>query len=671
MRGLKFKLVTLPIILVFIAMVVLGINTTIGLRNSMFAQMEELGVDLAEQITAELEDKALSIDIIVGMIEKNFEGVGKMIVTDHGLVSNQYLSRLSEEMGIDEINYFNPEGEVLYSSINEYVGWVAPEGHPVSDFAKGQATVKFEDIRKDTVSDKYLKYGYVRGKEGYFVQLGIEANDLQNLIDMFGFQALMERVGLDESIVFASIVDQNLTVIADSYIDEIGAIYDDESMILAAHQGQIVAERYLFEKKNVEVYEILFPLVVRGEYIGALCLGFSMDEVNLAMANGLRRLVLISILTFIVLGGTLYVIANRAIKSINLVKKNLGLIAEGNLKHVDIAGNQSRKKDEISDMMVSLEKTQLALANIIKNVLSSTEQVTSLAEELNVAAEQTSAASEQVTRSINEIATGTGEQAANVERAVSETGILNDRIENIVGEANMLNDISLESKEFIELSLNEMQQLLNATEDSSKASEDIFKVIQASAEHSKEIESLASDIADIASQTNLLALNASIEAARAGEYGQGFAVVAEEIRKLAEISDKTVANIKQITDISIHNTDSSLKTVEELSQATSKQTQLIHISDKNLKKISRSISTLTALAEEMKKHCGVMDESKQNISTMLENLSASAEENAASSEEISASAQEQTASMGEIESSSETLTKLALELQKLVDKFQV
>ncbi|QNO16008.1 hypothetical protein HYG86_15150 [Alkalicella caledoniensis] len=671
LRGLKFKLVVVPIILLFVAVVGLGMNTVIGLQNSMFTQMENLGQDVARQIISELENKALTIELITEIIEEKISGTGKSVISNYNSLSNSYLAQLAGDLDIAEINWFNSQGEIIYSSIEEYVGWIAPEDHATLKFYNSSDDVFFEEVRQDSASDNFLKYGYVRGDNGYFVQLGVSANELQNLTDAFSFQSMMEKISEEDSIIFASIIGSDLTVIADNEVSEIGKVYDDEITIQAAQNREFAAERWFFEEGNVEVYELSIPLELNGDYIGALCLGLSMDSVNTAVKGALNRLILISILAFIIIGVILFSVANNSIKSINIVKENLKLMAQGNLRETNLPTKYLSKKDEISDMLLSLRETQVSLGGIIENVLGATKEVSELSEELSATSEQSSSASEEVARAIQEIASGAGEQAKDVENAVNETDMLNARIENIVDESNNLNDISVENKESIDTSLKDMQELLTATEESSKSSAEILRVIQASAQHSKEIESLASSIADIAAQTNLLALNASIEAARAGEAGKGFAVVAEEIRKLAETSNKTVADIKKITDISIENSSQSLNTVEQLNQAAGRQAELIRISDQNLNKISQNSNHLTELSAKLKEHCVAMDLSKESISSMLGNLSASAQENAAGSQQISASSQQQTASMEEIAKSSESLTQLALDLQKLVEKFLV
>ncbi len=181
---------------------------------------------------------------------------------------------------------------------------------------------------------------------------------------------------------------------------------------------------------------------------------------------------------------------------------------------------------------------------------------------------------------------------------------------------------------------------------------------------------VASDmIKNIAKQTNLLALNASIEASRAGESGRGFAVVAEEIRKLAEQSNNFADEISHIIVELTNNTGASVKVFDEVEKIMESQTVSVENTVEKFNGIREAIEKIKVIIEELNSSGNNMTIKKEEMIETIENLSAISEENAAATEEASASIEMQTNSITEIASASESLAKLASDLQLEINKF--
>lgn len=231
-------------------------------------------------------------------------------------------------------------------------------------------------------------------------------------------------------------------------------------------------------------------------------------------------------------------------------------------------------------------------------------------DKLGVAGEQVTSATNQLAATSQQLSEASNEQAATVEETTSAVDELGSLTMRNADNSSKANDLSREVKKVVEQANTVMQQMVSAMSEIKTSSHEISKVIKV--------------IDDIAFQTNILALNAAVEAARAGEAGAGFAVVAEEVRNLAQRSAEAAKETSAMIETSLSKTETGVRNTQEV--------------EKILKQISESVETSTSLMEEVSVASQEQTKGLDEIAKAIQQISTTAQSNASAAEETSASA---------------------------------
>ncbi len=376
--------------------------------------------------------------------------------------------------------------------------------------------------------------------------------------------------------------------------------------------------------------------------------------------------------------GTIFIVSLVAIiaafmihylrKHINHITNSMNELAQKNLAQEPLKLNS---KDELGRLSASFNTVLSSLQEIVMQIADASNEISSSAQTMVRSTDEVSTATGEIARAVEEIAGSATSQATDTEQSAMEISNLEQAIEKNMEGGELLIDASKHINNASIEGLEVVNTLSEVNENSQHIFLGILEVIDKINLSADRIGEASTLISGISEQTNLLSLNASIEAARAGEAGKGFAVVADEIRKLAEQSSHSVGTINEMLQELQENTSLAKKQSDMVRDTVQEQTRSVDDTKEKYTLIADSLKVIDAQFVEMNQTNSQMSTSCNNVVSHISNLSAGAQENAATTEETSAGTEEILASMISIADLSNQVNNRIQDLQDLVAGFKI
>jgi methyl-accepting chemotaxis protein len=538
----------------------------------------------------------------------------------------------------------------------------------LSGFSDTAIGTRVQQYKMDVVwsgADQYLDEKLNTGETDYslrFIRNMALANGIV-IIDVSAeaVVATLENIKFDRSGILGIVTQDGKEI---TVTDKKESVFSDQGFYQEARNGKATnGSKYV----DYQGGKYLFMYAKVGD-TGAMICALVSNGTILKQADGIRLFtVFIVIIACIIATFNAFMITNGIDKVIKSMIIGLKKAAHGDLTVVF----PSNRKDEFKTLIDEIQNTFTNMKSLIFGVKNLSSEVMDSSAKIGETTSSFQRSTENISFATGEVEQGIVQQAKDAEDCLSEMDNLSQKIISISENTREISRITEQTKISIQEGTQCTQRLNDQTKSTIQITTDIIKKVEQQAQKSLSISQISNVISDIASQINLLSLNASIESARAGEFGRGFAVIANEIRSLADQSKKSVDDIKDIISNIQEETNDTMQIAQSAEAVLLLQENAVSDTTGSYHNINNNVEQLVIYLKYITDTIDNMEESRVSTLGAIESISAVLEEIAASSNTVNQASKEQLISVESMSTSSEALNENANNLLHAVQKFTI
>ena len=571
------------------------------------------------------------------------------------------LAIASTDSDIIELTMGLEDGYFAGFKAGEVTGTKDPRQRPWYQQAKAAGSLIFTEAYVDTFTNQLIiSAGAPVKANGQFV--GAICNDIT--LDVVHDRAkAMNYHGEGTSIIFdkdGQILATNGDAAVNSNVKDLHGIGEHFSEMVSNGRGYFDME----SRRGDEVFA--YMKVPTTNWIVGLAVS---EDFVFEPATKLRTLFIIFtfvglILAFIVCGRT----ATSIISPLSSLEKHANELAKGNLRLEPLV---VMSNDEIGTLTQAFNDMSKNLRGLITKMATTAEQVAAASEELTASAQQSADAAVHVAETVAQVGGDISQQMQDIEAARSSIDVVSNDIQTVSDKAINVGETSEKTAAAAKTGEDLMQEAVEKMSSIEKSVLASAEVVERLGENSKQIGQIVETIAGIADQTNLLALNAAIEAARAGEHGRGFAVVSEEVRKLATASQESAEQIRNRIEGIQAATEEAVQSMKGGTEDVKAGTNAIREVGVQFKEIMKMVDGIKGEITSINQSVKTVSDGAAGIVSATEAIDKASHATDERTQAISSATQTQSASNEEIAAASQALANLASDMQTAIGQFKL
>ncbi|WP_409296705.1 methyl-accepting chemotaxis protein [Peribacillus sp. SCS-26] len=442
-------------------------------------------------------------------------------------------------------------------------------------------------------------------------------------------------------------------------------------------EGRTATTPIVHDKEYGDYLSAFVPIKKGNEVIGVLGVDIEAGHVkeisNAAAADVLPLDMSASAGLMLIFAAILYLYLKKRLKPLGLLRKAASEIAGGDLL---TAGDRIKKikvsgRDEIASLTESFTVMIQSISSIVEGIKASSRSLTSVTEGIENQMADIRESNKQIVEGMQQVASAASVQMDRSAESVSSMQEMTAGIQRIAEAASGVSSQSADATHEVEKGNNDLSSIIKEIENIKAKVDASANNVEELGTKAGEIENIVDIISAIAEQTNLLALNAAIEAARAGEHGKGFAVVSQEVRKLAEESKRSAQQITEVLQSFKKIIAFSVTRMEEGSKDVETSTKAIVSAGDNFSRILQSVEAVNGEIQEVSAVTEEMSAGSETIMSSIEEFSHLTRNTAKASTLAAASSDMQDNAVEQVTEATAALKELSETLQQSINQFKI
>ncbi len=658
----------LVVICLIMSLVPLGITGFLSYKKAQKALLTSLD----QILLARAQDTVRGINDWIMMMKND---VKEMALTPPGLGTDEAMNHYLQQEIKNTSNYetiftVNTEGVINHHSNDKGIGMLV----------KNRSYFQEAINNKSFISDVIISE--LTGKPVFYISTPIK-DDMDRITGVFVASVSLDKMTQDILGIkigangYAYVIDKKGIFIVHP-IEEIVLNEAENAFVTDNDHSRQITQDMIDGKtgndidfyKGIEKHLGYAPIETTGWSIGVTAP--NNDSIFFKDMKQLRHFLFIvmmiaATLVVIVAVGFARYLAHYLVIPIKELTRVAEVMSQGDLK----ANVQATTNDEVGQLAQAFNKMVGNTRQLISGVATVAENLGASSQQMAACAQESSSMSEQMTQTVEELAKGATEQATSIEQTTENMHQMATITQDVFRNAEIANEAGKHAGEASLKGKHAVEQAIQTMTDVQKVVNESVASTQALGENSKEISKIVGLITGIADQTNLLALNAAIEAARAGEQGRGFAVVADEVRKLAEESSHAAGQIAQLIKEVQHGTSKTVDLMSRGAKVVEEGWGAVQETGKRFDDIHQEINQIAMVTEKVSVALQQMSAGVEEVVETMDNISNITEQSASGTQQAASATQEQMASIEEIASSAQHVAQMAEELQRQVRQFTI